>query len=156
MSQRKSDRPAYGPRNFRLVDEVARQRAIAMLSNAPLDKVRPLEVVIREAQKARKLDQNALLWAGPLRDISDQAWLEGRQFSAEVWAHYFKVQLLPEEFDPELCLEGYAKWSIGPSGDRILTGSTTQLTVRGMAQYIESVHAFGGSLGVEFTTKGFA
>jgi hypothetical protein len=155
VSQRKSDRPQYGQRNFRLVDELARERCVAMLQNAPLDKLRPLEVVVREEKKARKLDQNALLWAGPLRDISEQGWIDGKQFSAEVWAHYFKTQLLPEEFDPELCLEGYSKWSIGPDGDRVLTGSTTQLTVVGFSQYIEAVTAFGANLGVEYSARPF-
>ena len=147
----KSTRAKFATRTFRIISTAVRDRAIAALQNAPVDELRPLEVVIREEVRKRKLDQNAALWAGPLRDISEQAWLEGKQFTAEVWAHYFKVQLLPEVFDPELCLEDYCKWQIGPAGDRVLTGSTTQLTQKGHAEYREQIEAFGASMGVNFS-----
>lgn len=149
----KSDRATYADRPFFVLNEEVRQRAIAAISNAPIDPLRPIQVLIREAPRKRKLDQNAALWAGPLRDIAEQAWLDGRQFSAEVWQIYFKRQLLPEEFDPALCLESYKKWEIDPAGDPILVGSTTQLTVKGFAEYVEQVTAFGASLGVVFHTK---
>lgn len=149
----KSDRPKFEPRKFILLGSEQVERAIALLQHVPLDPIRPLEVVVREQVKPRKMDQNALLWAGPLADIAAQAWLDGRQFSAEVWHHWLKIQLLPEEFDPELCLEGYVKWAIDPDGNRVLVGSTKQLTVRGMSQHIEGVHAFGASLGVQFGAR---
>lgn len=154
MAARKSNRPAFQERPFYLIDMAVSHRAIAAIANAPIDPMRPLQVLIREAPRKRKLDQNALMWAGPLKDISEQAWLDGRQFSAEVWAEYFKRQLLPETFDPELCMESYRKWDMDPAGDRVLVGSTTQLTVRGMAQYLEAIHAFGANLGVDFHAKG--
>lgn len=153
MSQRKSDRPPYGTRTFRLVDEVARQRCIAMLSHAPLDKLRPLEVLIREPQRARKPDQQALLFAGPMKDIAEQAWFEGVQYPVEVLHYWCKKQFLPDEFNAEECLEGYVKWSTDPSGDPVLVGSTKQLTVKGYSNYLEQVFAFGAALGVQFSTK---
>lgn len=150
----KSNRPAMQPRKFILRDEKVRDSLLALVRNLPIDPLRPVEVVAREEVKARKGDQNAALWAGPLRDISEQAWLDGRQFSPEVWAQYFKRQLLPESFDPELTMENYAKWAIDPAGDRILIGSTTQLTVKGHSQYREAIEAFGASLGVRFGARG--
>jgi hypothetical protein len=126
------------------------ERAIALLRNVPLDPEKPLELIVREEVKTRKPDQNARMWAGPLKDISEQAWLEGRQFSAEVWHEFAKRNFLPDEFDPDLCLDGYRKWDIDPAGERILVGSTTQLTVKGMARYMEQLYAMGASLGVEF------
>lgn len=150
MKQPKSNRPLLARRPFRLVDEQVRERIIAAVHHLPIDTLRPIEVVFQEEQKKRKLDQNALMFAGPLRDIAEQAYLDGRQFSVEVWHEYFKRQLLPEAYDPELCMENYTKWSVDPAGDRVLVGSTTQLTVRGMAQYIEAIQAFGASLGVQF------
>lgn len=152
----KSNRPPLARRPFNLVSEEVRERAIAALRHLPIDPLRPIEVVFQEVQKKRKLDQNAALWAGPLRDISEQAWLEGKQFSAEVWAEYFKRQLLPEDYDPELTMEHYRKWSLDPAGDRVLVGSTTQLTVKGHAQYREAIEAFGASLGVQFSARGDA
>jgi len=150
----KSNRPAMQPRKFILRDEKVRDSLLALVRNLPIDPLRPVEVVAREEVKARKADQNAALWAGPLRDISEQAWLDGRQFSPEVWAQYFKRQLLPESFDPELTMENYAKWAIDPAGDRVLIGSTTQLTIKGHAQYREAIEAFGASLGVRFGARG--
>lgn len=141
------------PRPFLLRDERVRETLIAAIRNLPLDQVQPLEVVIREQIKGRRPDANARMWAGPLKDIADQAWIEGRQHSAEVWAAYFKRELLPEEFDPAMCKEGYEKWAYDPGGERILIGSTTQLTVKGFAEYVTAIEAFGASLGVLFTAS---
>lgn len=150
----KSNRPAMQPRKFMLRDEKVRDSLLALVRNLPIDPLRPVEVVAREEVKARKPDQQALMFAGPLRDISEQAWFEGRQYSVEVLHEYCKRQFLPEEFDPEQCLEGFIKWDIDPSGERILVGSTKQLTVKGYSNYLEQVFAFGAALGVQFSAKG--
>lgn len=147
----KSNRPPLAQRQFRLVSEQVRETLLNAVRNLPVDELRPIQIVFREEQKKRRQDQNAALWAGPLRDISEQAWLDGKQFSADVWSTYFKVQLLPEEYDPELTMESYQKWSMDPAGDRVLTGSTTQLTVKGHAEYRMAIEAFGASLGVQFS-----
>ena len=145
-----SKRPPFEKRRILLRSQDQVERAIALLRNVPLDPEKPLELIVREEVKTRKPDQNARMWAGPLKDISEQAWLEGRQFSAEVWHEFAKRNFLPDEFDPDLCLDGYRKWDIDPAGERILVGSTTQLTVKGMARYMEQLYAMGASLGVEF------
>ena len=147
---KKSTREQFTQRRILLCGDPQRDTALAALSNAPLDADRPLEVLIREAPKARKPDQNALMWVGPLADIAEQGYLNGRRFSADVWHEYFKLEYLPEEFDPIRCREGYRKWAYMPNGDRTLIGSTTQLTVAGFAEYLTDVQAFGGSLGVQF------
>lgn len=127
------------------------ERAIALLRTLPLDDKKPLEVLVREEVKARKLDQNALMWAGPLKDIAEQAWIDQRQYSAAVWHEFFKSQFLPEFYDPDLCKdEKYLKWDEGPGGGQVLVGSSTDLTIKGFAQYLEQIHAFGANLGVEF------
>lgn len=143
-------RQRFVTRTLLLRNEQVRNNLLSIVRNLPLDDVYPLEVVIREQIKGRKPDQNALMWAGPLKDIAEQAWLDGRQFSAEVWHCYFRRELLPDEFDPERCREGYVKWQIDPAGERIIVGSTTQLTVKGFSEYLEAVYAFGASLGVQF------
>ena len=134
------------------------QRGIvmALLPNLPLDEANPLEVIIREPVKARGPDQNSLMWAGPLADIAAQAWVDGRQFSAEVWHEHFKREYLPEEFDPELTKEGYRKWDYTPAGERVLIGSTTQLTKRGFSQYLEQIEADGAGMGVQFGARRMA
>jgi hypothetical protein len=143
-------RQKFKPRKLLLIGQEQVERAIAVLRNVPLDPRKPLEFLVREEVKGRKLDQQGLMWAGPLADLAAQAWLEGRQYSAEVWHEFCKKEFLPEEFDADLCLEGYRKWDIDPAGDRVMVGSTKMLTVKGMAQHITQIHALGGSLGVEF------
>jgi hypothetical protein len=148
-------RSRFNTRSILLRGESQREIALAALWHCPLDNEKPLEFVLREEQKARKLDQNAAMWAGPLRDIAEQAWANDRQFIAEVWHEYYKRKYLPEDDDPDLdtlACEGYRKWDIDPDGNRVLVGSTTQLLIKGMAQYLIQIEAHGAGLGVMFHT----
>lgn len=143
-------RAVFQKRTILLREERQRETLLALVKNLPLDAEKPLQVVIEEMRPARKMSQNALMWVGPLQDIAEQAYLEGRKFSAEIWHEYFKAQFLPATFDPEQCQDGYVKYEFGPDGNPVLIGSTTKLTVKGMANYITQVEAFGASLGVTF------
>lgn len=130
---------------------------LALLPNLPLDAEKPLQVTIEEYRPARKLTQQAAMWTGPLADIAEQAYVEGRRYSAEVWAEYYKGLYLPNEFDPELCQDGFVKYAFGIDGKPVLIGSTTQLTLRGMALYMQQLEADGAQRGVFFhapPTKG--
>ena len=148
-------RPPFQQRTFRLVDHETARRLVALIGNLPVDSARPLEVVIREEKRKRTLDQNALYWAGPLLDIAEQAWVQGRQYSAEVWHEHFKREFLPDpdraDCDLSQVKDGFRKWSTTPGGICVLVGSTTGLTVRGMAAYLDQVYAYGASLGVQFS-----
>ncbi len=144
----KPPRQKFATASIELFNERQRSIAQAKLANCPIDEERPLEFVLREKPKVRKPDQNALMWAGPLKDIADQAWHLGRQYSDVVWHETYKRLYLPEEFDPELCKEGYHKYDIDRDGEQVLIGSTTQLTVKGFAQYLEQVMADGAGMGV--------
>jgi hypothetical protein len=144
------NREKFTTRTILLRADQQRDIATALINNLPLDASDPLEIVVREQVKARKPDQNSLMWSGPLRDIAEQAYAAGRTYSAEIWHEHFKREYLPEEFDPELCKEGYRKWDYTPGGERVMVGSTTQLTVRGFALYLQQVEAFGANLGVQY------
>lgn len=149
-----SARQKFNTRTIRLVGPQQAHIAVALIPNLPIDPDKPLEIVIREEKKVRGMDANARMWAGPLRDIAEQAWVTGRQFSAEAWHELFKREYLPEDDDPELpelAKEGYRKWDIDPGGNRILVGSTTQLLKKGFARYLIQIEAFGANLGVHFT-----
>ena len=143
-------REKFPTRTIRLVGATQLNTVLSLLPNLPIDEKKPLEVVIREEVKPRKLDQNALMWAGALSDIAEQAYVQGRRFTAEVWHEHFKDLYLPEEFDEELTKSGYKKYDYTPTGKRVLVGSTTQLTVKGFALYLTQIEAFGGNLGVMF------
>jgi len=141
----------YLQKIIRLVGKPQVEVAINALQNAPIDSQHPLEVIIRKEQTSRSLSANALMWAGPLNDIAQQAWVHGRQYSALVWHEYFKEQFLPELYDPETTKEGYKKYEETPEGKRILVGSTSKLTKHGFSLYIENIYAYGANLGVRFT-----
>ena len=146
-----AERSPYPTRRFLLPVESVLETAIAALRNAPIDPDRPLEFVLREEVKARKQDQNSLMWAGPLKDIEEQGYVGGRTYSAATWHEHFKREYLPEEFDPSLCKDGYQKWDYTPKGERVLVGSTKELTVRGFALYLKQVEAYAQvELGVQF------
>lgn len=149
-------RQKFIPSTIVLLDDARVQLAHAALDNAPLDADKPLEMIIREQVKTRKLDQQALMWVGPLADIANQAWIKKRRYSAKVWHEEFKIEFLPE--GDELNLHElvknpfvYQKWDYTPKGDRVLIGSTTDLTVKGFAQYLDEVYAYGANLGVLFS-----
>jgi len=146
-------RSQFQTKIIRLIGQAQREVAVAAVNNAPIDPDKPLEMILREEKKTRKPDQNQAMWAGPLRNIAEQAWIDGRQHRIETWHEYFKREYLPEDDDPEidtLVRDGYRKWDIDPAGDRVLIGSTTQLLVKGMARYMTQIEAYGASLGVVF------
>ena len=144
----------YPTQTVIVLDEQRRKLAHVKLDAAPIG----VEVVIRTPVKARKLDQNALMWAGPLKDIEEQAWVNGRTYTAKVWHEQFKREYLPEVDHPDIARlvknpDKYRKWDRTPRGDRALVGSTTDLTVYGFAQYLEQVYAEGASMGVLFSAS---
>lgn len=145
-------KPRFEPIVRRIASESILASVFSLLKSIPWREY-SLEVVIREVGKARKPDQNALMWAGPLRDIERQAWANGRQYSAEVWHEYFKQQHLPEANDPRLDElvkkpETYKKWDFLPSGERVCVGSTTDLTVLGFSVYLTALQAEASQMGV--------
>ena len=148
------NRDLYPKRVIRIVGTQQKATAISILNALPIDSEHPLCITFAEEVKARKLDQNALMWVCQLKDISTQAYVGGRTYSADVWHDLFKREYLPEEFDAELTKENYKKWDFDPKGNRILVGSTKDLTIKGFAQYLTQIEAYGASLGVEFSVGG--
>ena len=140
---------------FILTSPAVAMNASSLLRNLPTDG--SMEAVFRRVTKERTPSQNELMWAGPLRDIAEQGWVQGKQFQADTWHEFFKREYLPELDDPEiekLAKKGYRKWDYLPDGTRELVGSTTQLLTLGMSRYIEQITAYGASeLGVRFHTR---
>ena len=143
-------RARFPKRKILVVSPAQLSTAVAVLKTVPVDAANPIEIRIGEQVKGRNKDQNALMWAGPLRDIANQAYVNRQTYSIDVWHEHFKREFLPEEADIELTREGYQKWRYLPSGERILKASTGDLTTKGFSIYLEQIYAYGASLGVQF------
>lgn len=143
-------RPKFETRKIRLVSDVQLRTALALLPNLPLDADKPLELVIREEVKARKLDQNGYYWLR-LGEIAAQAWIHSRQFSADTWHEFMKRDVMPEEITTK---DGIvrSKWEELPNGERTVI-STTLLERGCFAEYTTAVEAFGANLGVEYSAN---
>ena len=148
----------FNQRTIRLIAETQRTTAISMINNAPVGQ--GLELVLRETPKVRGLDANALMWAGPLKDIAEQAWENNRQYSTEAWHEVFKLLYMPDENDALMPYlfehvkdpDKYHKFDMLPNGERRCVASTTDLTKYGFSQYLEQIFAFGAEKGVVFHT----
>ncbi len=108
------------------------------------------QVTIEPYREKHNRLQQKLMWAAT-RDISEQIWPEGVKYKTYIWHHYLKREYLPEDDQEnirELTVPGYRKWQYDDK--QILSGSTTQLTVKGMAEYTEQLIQFGIENGVNF------
>lgn len=145
-------RQKFQTRQFLLRSESQVNGLICVLKNIPLDAANPLEAIIREQVKQRGPDQNSLYWKR-VGDIAEQGWLEGRQYSKDVWHQYLAKYEMPEEIttkDGEI----RSKWESLPDGTRTVI-STTRLSKGCFAEYTAIVEAFGASLGVRFQEKSY-
>jgi len=145
------DRQEYPTRKIFISSAHHKGIASTVLMNLPVDVNKPLLITISEAPKPRNLSQNALLWAGALKDISEQVYVNGHTFSAEVWHEYLKEKFLPdetsmsEENQHKYLKQDYKKYVDLPDGRRRLVGSTTELTVKGFALYMQEIEAWGAT-----------
>ena len=88
---------------------------------------KPLAVSIGPEKTKRSIHANAFSWGVTLKQIAEQVWIGGRQFSADVWHEEFK-----DRFAPRI--------------DKPLGGSTpissTLMTVEQFATFNREVEAF--------------
>ena len=129
-----------GPEQWQSLSAFIRSNAGPMAAQG-----QPLEVRVSVHKAKRSSEQNALYWV-LLTQISEQAWVAGRQFAPEVWAEHMKRELLPEE-----TARGVKKWRHLPNGDRVLAMSTGDLNVSEFSTYVEKLQAKAAvELGVIF------
>lgn len=98
--------------------------------------IKPLVVEIKPL--TRTLEQNSKLWAC-LSDVSRQVEWHGRKLTPEEWKHVFSAALKKQDVVPGI-----------DGGFVVLGQSTSQMTVREMADLIELAQAFGVEHGVRF------
>lgn len=105
-----------------------------------------VEITVAPREDDRSVQQNRFYWGVVLKEISDQARLNGTTYSAEAWHELFKRQLLGYEIK-KVPVAGRKR----PTVIRRLK-STTDLKVRAMSKYLEQAQAFAVSeLGVRFS-----
>src|SRR3990172_2004590 len=77
-----------------LIGPAVASNAIMVIRNLPVDG--SMEIAIRPRKKLRTNQQNHLWWGYRLKEISEQVWVNGKQFSADVWHEHMKREYLPE------------------------------------------------------------
>ncbi|MEB0133800.1 recombinase [Actimicrobium sp. CCC2.4] len=120
-------------------------------SNAPafLDRGTPLRVIVTEEEMDRLDDQIAYYFGPLMKQVCAQSWIEGRQFSKEVWHEHFAKLFLPFT---ELTM---------PDGEIVIKrGSLSRgkISIKKMNVFLLEVEAYAGQeLGVVFEdTRGLA
>jgi len=100
----------------------------------------------REHEPDRSIQQNRFYWGPCLKEISEQARIDGQRWASEAWHELFKRMFLGYEIK-KVRVAGRAKTTV----IRRLR-STTGLKVRAMSEYLEKVQAFATTdLGVMFS-----
>ena len=95
---------------------------------------RPLVVEVSEYTAKRSDAANRRYWA-MLEEIAEQAVIEGKCFSRDVWHEAMKDQFAPKQE--------------GPRG--LVAMSTSQMTKQQFGEYMEKIEAYAvQTLGVEF------
>ena len=124
-------------KEIRLTHESARNLAINVISQLPVDSERPLRIVIDEDK--RTLAQNRMMWA-VLNDIAKQVSWNGEQLTAEEWKHLITANLHGQK-----CLKGI-------NGGLVFMGlSTRKMNKKEFADVVTCAEQFGAENGVKFS-----
>ncbi len=101
---------------------------------------KPLMVVVMEPEKPRTREQNAYVWA-VMREIAANAWVDGKQFSAEVWFEYVARMF------------GACDEMVLPDGEIVIRRrSTTEMSALDFSEFIEQIKAYAATtLGLELS-----
>lgn len=105
-----------------------------------IEKGRPLRLIVTAEEKKRTPEQNAFYFGVVLRDVAEQVWVDGQQFSQAAWH-----EMLAEEFAPreEIKLPG------GKLFNR--RKSTSDMSVSEFSEYTTKVQAYvANEFGVSF------
>lgn len=95
----------------------------------------PLAVTVSEHKAKRSTPQNARYWGVVLKQIAENGWVDGKQFSTEAWHAYLAAKFIGTEE--------------GPGGQQTPI-STTTLDVGSFADFMTQCEAFAASeLGLE-------
>lgn len=130
-------------REFKITSEAAIIAIDAILRSnwKPMaDAKTPLFVIITSTEEKRRAAQNRYYWKVVIGSITNQAWISGKQFSAEAW-HEMMARMFGVQKDVTL-----------PNGEVVLKRlSTSEMKVKEFSEYTEKVTAYGAiDLGIHF------
>lgn len=92
-----------------------------------MEEGKEIEIILRERKSKRSIDQNRRYWA-ILREVAAVVWVNGRQYSDEVWHEHFRRTFIGKN---EITL---------PDGSTELRGiSTTTLNVGEFTEYMDRI-----------------
>lgn len=122
-------------RQFVLVDDVARQRAIQCVKEAPQG------YCVTVGEPSRSLEQNALMW--PLLGcLSSQVDWHGHKLSDEDWKDLLTASLRKQRSAP------------GIDGGFVVFGERTKTYTKSQfSELLELIHCFGAEHGVDFNKR---
>ncbi len=125
----------HSPPAARLLNAFLKQNA-----GAAVERGKPLRVIVVEEERKRTDAMNRRYWGAVLKHISEQAWVNGRQFDKETWHEYFARKF------------GVCDDVVLPDGEIITRRkSTTQMTVSEFSEFMTKVEANAAmELGVQF------
>lgn len=108
----------------------------------------PVRVLVEEQEDDRSLQQHRYYWGACLREISEQASINGQRYTIDAWHELFKRQFLGFEIR-RVKVAGRKKVTVIRS-----LRSTTKLKVKPMSKYLDEVQAFAATeLGVRFSVR---
>lgn len=90
------------------------------------EKDEPLQVEVSKWKEKRSIDQNKRYWF-LLNEISEQAWIDGKKFSPDTWAEFFKFKFIGSEETPD---------------GRMVGISTTILSVPEFSDYMTKIEEY--------------
>lgn len=109
---------------------------------------RKVRITAAEAEDDRTIQQNKFMWGPCLKEISEQAVLNGAKWTPDAWHEMFKRVFL-----------GYEIVKVKVAGRKRATvirrlRSTTGLSVRAMSNYLDELQAFAATEhGVRFSVR---
>ena len=135
-------------REFNLTSKEATEAAINFVRNnweSFSTTETPLFLIVSTAEKKRRDRANRFYWGVVIKSIVEQAWVNGRQFHADVWHEYYASKF------------GIHKEMTLPNGKQVLKRlSTTEMSIKDFAEYTEKVTVEAASeLAVRFPAQEF-
>ncbi|CAJ0710663.1 recombination protein NinB [Ralstonia thomasii] len=115
-------------------------------AQACLERGHPLRIIVTAEERRRTSEANKFYWGVVLRDISEQAWVQGRQFDTSTWHAYF-AELYGEKVEITL-----------PDGRiHVTRRSTSDMSVGDFSEYLAKVQAHAANeFGVTYDGEVYA